>query len=225
MVMFVLSPYIVLPMPERLSALSTTEISPRVHRFACSLLALALLSCLALPAEARGDQRPWNEHTISVERGLLWQVGVNTPLSYRLIPTQLSWRSPEALGWQLDSGRLSIRNRVTLFGTWIQQGPESRYFGFSASPSVEWWNKRGTWSAFGGAGGGAGWLDSQGVTGSQGQDFTLNWFARAGIEHIRSRYIRWSAGVMFQHMSNGGQTNPNPGIDALGLTLGWAWSF
>jgi hypothetical protein len=187
--------------------------------------ALWLLVCAVLLPRVRADQRPWSDTDVSVEHGLLWQIGKSTPLSYRLIPTQVSWRSREVLGWQFDSGRLTIRNRATLFATWIQQGPESHYIGVSGSPSIEWWNKRGNWSAYTGAGGGVGWLDSQGVPGSQGQDFTLNWFARAGIEHIRSRYIRWSAGVMFQHMSNGGQTNPNPGIDALGLTVGWAWSF
>ena len=184
----------------------------------------ALAAVLVAP-RAPAEPAPWAESAVSVEHGLLWQVGNSTPLSYRLMPTQLSWRSPEAFGWPLYSGRLVVRNRVTLLGTWVQQGPESHYIAVAGSPSVEWWNARGTLCAFAGAGGGAGWLDSQGVAGSQGQDFTLNWFARAGIEHIRSRYIRWSAGVMFRHMSNGGQTNPNPGIDALGLTLGWAWSF
>jgi hypothetical protein len=184
----------------------------------------AILLAAAL-SSVYGDTRPWQETDVSVEHGLLWQVGKSTPLSYRLMPTQLSWRSREAFGWQLRSGRIAIRNRATLLGTWVQQGPESYYIGVAGSPSIEWWNRRGTFCAYSGAGGGVGWLDSQGVLGSQGQDFTLNWFARAGVEHISSRHIRWSAGVMFQHMSNGGQTNPNPGIDALGLTLGWTWSF
>ena len=211
-------------MPESISA-PTAPLSPLFFRSLHSFTTLLLLGFVALLPRTQADQRPWSQGDVSVEHGLLWQIGRSTPLSYRLIPTQVSWRSREALGWEFDSGRLAIRNRITLFATWIQQGPESRYLGFSASPSVEWWNKRGNWCAYTGAGGGFGWLDSQGVPGSQGQDFTLNWFARAGIEHIRSRYIRWSVGVMFQHMSNGGQTNPNPGIDALGLTLGWAWSF
>jgi lipid A 3-O-deacylase len=186
-----------------------------------------LLAC-AFPVSltvAATELRPWNEQALSVERGLLWQVGKSTDLSYRLAPTELSWRSRESFGWQLLSGRLSVRNRLTLMGTWIEQGPESHYVALSASPSIEWWNRRGRWGAYSGAGGGFGWLDSQGVRGGQGQDFTLNWFARAGIEHHGSRYVRWTAGVMFQHMSNGGQTNPNPGIDALGMTLGWTWSF
>ena len=32
-----------------------------------------------------------------------------------------------------------------------------------------------------------------------------------------------NAGIMYQHMSNGGMTKPNPGIDALGFTLGYSW--
>lgn len=183
-----------------------------------------VLAPAALQSEPPGELRPWEEHAFSVENGLLWQARHSTPLSYRLVPTQLSWRSPESFGWQFPSSRLVIRNRVTLLGTWIQQGPESHYVALAASPSVERWNKAGTWCTYGGAGGGLGWLDSQNVKGGQGQDFTFNWFARMGVEHIGSHRIRWSAGVMFHHMSNGGQTNPNPGIDAVGVTLGWAWS-
>ncbi len=124
-----------------------------------------------------------------------------------------------------DGSRLVVRHRLTLIATWIQSGPESLYVGVAGSPSVEWWNKSGTWSVYGGAGGGVGAIDSRGVSGGQGQDFTLNWFARGGLEHVVSRNMRLSVGAMFQHLSNGGQTDPNPGIDAVGLTLGWSWVY
>lgn len=171
------------------------------------------------------ELRPWEDRAVNVETGLLWQVGVNTPLSYRLVPTQLSWRSREAFGWQLGSGRLTVRHRFTLLGSWVQQGPESHYLALAASPSVEWWDRSGRWSVYSGAGGGFGWLDSQAVPGAQGQDFTLNWFARGGVEYRNSQYTSVTVGMMFQHLSNGGQTDPNPGIDALGFTLGWSWKF
>jgi hypothetical protein len=106
----------------------------------------------------------------------------------------------------------------------MQQGPESHYIAVSASPSLEWWNAAGTWSVFGGIGGGFGGLDSQGVKSGQGQDFTLNWMMRGGLEHAISRHSRLSAGIMYQHMSNGGQTKPNPGIDALGFMVGYSWT-
>ncbi|HRE81766.1 MAG TPA: acyloxyacyl hydrolase [Opitutaceae bacterium] len=167
---------------------------------------------------------PWERPSIDLESGLVWQVGNNTPLSYRLVPTQLSWRSREAFGWDLPQGlRLRVRHRLTCMATWISQGPESHYIAVAGSPSLEVWDQSGTWGLIGGAGGGFGLIDSRGVKGGQGQDFTLHWFARAGVERVVSRNgDRLSVGILFQHMSNGGQTDPNPGIDAVGLTLGFS---
>jgi lipid A 3-O-deacylase len=170
--------------------------------------------------------RPWETGALNIETGILWEVGALTPLSYRLIPTQLSWRSKEFIGHGFANGsRLMIRHRLTLIGTWVQQGPESHYVGFSGSPSIEWWDPTGKWSLFTGSGGGLGVIDSRGVRGGQGQDFTFNWFIRGGIEHVGAKDRRFSVGIMYQHMSNGGQTNPNPGIDALGFTAGYSWAF
>ena len=195
------------------------------RRHGCRLGLLGALLIAGTIAGAASELRPWEDRAVSLESGVLWQVGVNTPLSYRLVPTQLSWRSSEAFGWDLGPGHLAVRHRFTLLGTWVQQGPESRYIAIAASPSVEWWHKSGRWALYGGAGGGLGGLDSQSVPGAQGQDFTLHWFGRGGVEYRRANSISWTAGFMFQHLSNGGQTKPNPGIDALGFTLGWARSF
>ena len=170
--------------------------------------------------------KPWETGALNIESGVLWQVGSLTPISYRLVPTQFSWRSKQFLGHVFaDGSRLIVRHRLTLIATWIQSGPESHYVGVSGSPSIEWWNAAGTWSLFGGAGGGFGWIDSGDVPGGQGQDFTFNWFIRGGIEYVTSKNGCLSAGIMYQHLSNGGQTEPNPGIDALGFTLGYSWAF
>ena len=194
------------------------------HFFKLALL--GLLPVLGGLAAESAPPRPWETGALNLETGLLWNIGTGTPLSYRLVPTQLSWRSKEFLGHAFaDGSRLLVRHRLTLIGTWIQQGPESHYVGFSGSPSVEWWDKTGTWSLFTGAGGGFGLLDSRGVRGGQGQDFTLNWFIRGGVELVAAKDRRFSAGLMYQHLSNGGQTTPNPGIDALGFTLGYSWRF
>jgi hypothetical protein len=190
------------------------------------LRSLGLLFIVLRVAAMAETAPPWASPALDLESGLLWQVGHNTPLSYRLVPTQLSWRSAEFMGHGFaDGSRLVVRHRLTLIATWIQSGPESHYVGVAGSPSVEWWNKSGTWSLYGGAGGGVGAIDSRGVSGGQGQDFTLNWFARGGLEHVVSRNVRLSVGAMFHHLSNGGQTDPNPGIDAVGVTLGWSWVY
>lgn len=198
-----------------------------MHRFPRPPLLVVLFCAAVWPVAAAAPAvRPWESGSLDLESGLLWQVGENTPLPYRLVPTQLSWRSAEVFGRALDDGsRLLVRHRLTLLGTWIPSGPESRYLGVAGSPSLEWWNRAGTRALFAGAGGGVGWIDARGVPGGQGQDFTLNWFARGGVEHVSAGGTRWSAGVMFHHLSNGGQTEPNPGIDALGFTLGWSRAF
>ncbi len=192
------------------------------RRLPAPLLALALLLGIATATAA---ESPWESSALGVETGLLWQAGRNTPLSYRLVPTRLAWRSREVFGRELrDGSRLVLRHRFSVFGTWIQQGPESRYFAFDASPSIELWNKAGTTAVFGGAGGGFGWLDAQGVVGGQGQDFTLNWFARLGVERMLTPRRAVTLSLLYQHLSNGGQTDPNPGIDALGFSIGYSWS-
>jgi lipid A 3-O-deacylase len=198
-----------------------------MHLYFKIALVVSLLGAGApILAEHKEAGRPWETGAIDLESGMLWQIGTGTPLSYRLVPTQLSWRSREFVGREFDDGsRLMIRHRLTLIGTWVEQGPESRYVGFSGSPSIEWWNRAGTWSFFTGAGGGCGWIDSRAVPGAQGQDFTLNWFIRGGVEHVTARNLRLSAGILYQHLSNGGRTDPNPGIDALGFTLGGGWAF
>jgi len=58
----------------------------------------------------------------------------------------------------------------------------------------------------------------------EGQDFTFNWMMRGGIEHVIAHHHRIRVGIMYQHMSNGGQTKPNPGIDALGFMVGYTWT-
>lgn len=194
------------------------------RRLPASLLALAFLLGIATAINA-AEKAPWQSAALNIETGLLWQAGSNTPLSYRLVPTRLAWRSPEVFGRDLrDGARLVLRHRFSVLGTWIQQGPESRYLAFDASPSLERWNRAGTTGLFGGAGGGFGWLDAQGVAGGQGQDFTLNWFARLGVERVLSPRRSVTVSLLYQHMSNGGQTDPNPGIDAVGFSIGYAWS-
>ncbi len=189
-------------------------------------LFLAAVAASRLAAEGDPVTQPWDTPAVDVETGLLWQIGSLTPLSYRLVPTQVSWRSGEVFGRKFaDGSRLLVRHRLTLIGTWVQQGPESRYVGFSGSPSIEWWNPPGTRGLYFGSGGGLGWIDARDVPGGQGQDFTLNWFIRGGVELVTRRDLRLTLGLMYHHLSNGGQTDPNPGIDALGFTLGTSWSY
>lgn len=168
---------------------------------------------------------PGDTSALSLESGVIWQIGSGTPFAYRIVPVQFSWRSRAFWCHEFSRGsRIVLRHRLTLLADLMQNGPESRYVGFSASPSLELWNQDGTSALFTGAGGGFGLTDARGIKGGQGQDFTLNWFIRGGIEHVIARGRTLSMGIFYQHLSNGGMTTPNPGIDALGFTLGYGWS-
>ena len=178
-------------------------------------------------ALASGDgEAPWERNAFDVETGLLRQVGSNTPLDYTLVQTQFSWRSPFVLKKGFDDGSvLVVRHHASLIATWVEEGPENHYFGISGSPSLEWWSPDEMWSLYFSIGGGFGVADSTDVPGGQGQDFTLNWFAKAGMRYQLNDDTAVFAGPFFQHMSNGGATTPNPGIDALGFTVGASFSF
>ena len=166
-----------------------------MHHFIKLALLGSVLRLASFAAEAVPGY-PWESRDLTAETGLLWNIGTGTPIAYRLVPTQLSWRSKAVLSHVFSGGsRIVVRHRLTLLADWVQSGPESHYMGVAGSPSIELWNAAGTWSLFTGSGGGLGVIDSRGVKGGQGQDFTFNWFIRGGIEHVVSLRSRFTAGI------------------------------
>lgn len=197
------------------------------------LTLFALLSTAAFAGEPASiapglspDVKPWQQNSIDLEVGYLWKVGGDTPLDYESAPVMLSWRPAYMMHHVFEDGSaIVVRSRFAAIGQAILQGPENHYFGFMAAPSLEYWDATGTWSVYGQLGGGLGWIDSQGVTGGQGQDLTYNWFAAAGVSYAVAENVDLRLGAMFQHLSNQGATDPNPGLNSLGVTLGVTWSF
>lgn len=190
-------------------------------------LALALIvssgSALAATTASHAADR-WE---ITLQSGYTSGIGNNTPLDYEIIPTQLVLRSPMMFEfWSGENGaRFLLRNRFALLAESIVKGPESYYLGVSAAPSIEYWFPNGETSLYFAIGGGIGLTDSTRVVGGQGQDFTLNWFSELGIRQQIAKDLSIMGGLYFLHHSNGGQTTPNPGIDAIGVTLGFGWQF
>lgn len=188
----------------------------------------ALIFCMSVlgMGVVSAEKAPWERHAFDIEEAVLWQVGENTPIDYMLVQTQFSWRSPWVMKHDFSDGSvLVVRNHASLIGAWIADGPENHYFGVSGSPSIEWWSADAMWSLYFSIGGGVGVIDSTNVVGGQGQDFTLNWFAKGGVRWQVCEGFAVFGGPFFQHMSNGGATTPNPGIDALGVSVGASFSF
>lgn len=192
-----------------------------------SLLPVFLVSTV-LPVHAGSVQEhPADRWELVLESGYLWNVGNNTAIDYEIMPTQLTLRSPQFWSWwESESGaRLVVRHRASALFESIVEGPESYYIGLAAAPSVEYWFPSAKTSLFFSIGGGAGWIDSAGGAEGQGQDFTFNWFGQLGVRRELTADLSLLGGLYFIHHSNGGQTSPNPGIDALGFTMGLGWSF
>jgi hypothetical protein len=187
-----------------------------------AILALALFAAPAVAAD-----HPAEAWELTLESGYLWNVGNNTAIDYEIVPTQFTLRSPVVLNWWEDENgaRLVVRSRVSLLMETIAEGPEDFYFGINGAPSIEYWFPNEKTSLFFSIGGGVGWTNSTGDPEGQGQDFTLNWFSQLGIRQEIAPNLSLLGGAYFIHHSNGGQTSPNPGIDALGFTIGMSWRF
>lgn len=184
---------------------------------------LAALAFLTMPVLAHeSDTWEW-----TLESGYLWNVGNNTDIDYEIIPTQLTLRTPVAWTWWEDAcgAKLVVRNRFSALFETITSGPEDLYLGLAGAPSIEYWFPSEKTSIYFSIGGGFGWTDSSGGDQGMGQDFTFNWFTQLGIRHKLTEEISLLAGPYFIHHSNLGITDPNPGIDALGFTVGCSWKF
>jgi hypothetical protein len=168
---------------------------------------------------------PYSHWSLDFETGALWRVTDNTTANYCVLPQIISLRTPEHFRLELGGGELTLRSRLSLLVEPIAKGPEDIYLGWSGSPSIEYWVPSRRACAFASVGGGFGWINSGNDPGGQGQDFTYNWFASGGLRYYFRPTLALSAGVMFQHWSNRGATDPNPGLDAFGPIIGVTWHF
>ena len=185
----------------------------------------SVLLSLLLPAAAHAH--PSGNWELTLESGYLRNIGDNTAIDYEIIPTQLTLRSPAVwTPWENAAGaKFVVRHRVSALFESIVAGPEDRYIGLAAAPSLEYWFPSETTSLFFSIGGGLGLTNSAGGADGLGHDLTLNWFAHLGLRRTLRYGLSLLGGVYFLHHSNGGRTDPNPGIDALGATIGLGWSF
>ena len=75
-------------------------------------------------------------------------------------------------------------------------------------------------------GAGLGWIDStDAFRQGQGQDFTFNILTAVGVDYLVNDHWKLKIGGLYQHLSNGGQTDPNPSLNLLGPQVGATFSF
>jgi len=108
----------------------------------------------------------------------------------------------------------------------IFRGVENHYFGLNFGSRYNFARPGTRFVPYISGGLGLGWIDSHaGIPGAQGQDFTFNILTAAGISYKMNDHWKLDAGILYQHLSNGGQTDPNPSLNLLGPQIGLDYSF
>lgn len=199
------------------------------------MLAVALLPVAAVVAEnsatatvAGESSDPARQWEFDFQTGALWRVGGRSSrLDYVILPQLLTWKTPSFWQRRVGGRDLVMRSRLSVLLESIARGPENYFVGVAAAGTLEWWNDARTQAWFVSSGGGFGVMDSRGgtVAGAQGQDFNLNWLLYFGSRFRWRENLNASVGVYFQHLSNGGMAEPNPGVDALGPMVSLGWKF
>jgi lipid A 3-O-deacylase len=151
---------------------------------------------------------------------------INSPHSYEIGAEFLTGR----VRWGLvrDDTWLRGYNQfcITAMAEPIFRGIENHYFGINFGLRYNFVRPNSRFIPYFSGGLGLGWIDSRAnIPGAQGQDFTFNILTAAGVSYRLNERWKLDAGLLYQHLSNGGQTDPNPSLNLLGPQLSVRCSF
>ena len=108
----------------------------------------------------------------------------------------------------------------------IIRGIENHYFGINIGLRYNFVRPGSRFIPYFSGGLGLGWIDSHAdQPGAQGQDFTFTILSSAGVSYKFNDRFSGQLGVLYQHLSNAGQTDPNPSLNLLGPQIGFAFTF
>jgi lipid A 3-O-deacylase len=119
-------------------------------------------------------------------------------------------------------------NQVYLLGMAepIFRGPENHYFGMSTGFRHVFVRPGWRLQPYASGGVGLGFIDSTDeFRQGQGQDFTFNILTAVGVDYLVNEHWKVNVGALYQHLSNGGQTDPNPSLNLIGPQIGATYSF
>jgi hypothetical protein len=162
---------------------------------------------------------------IALESGYLFGA-INPPQPYQIgaefLTARVRWGVLDRTDWLRGYNQFYFSGIAEP----IFKGIENHYFGLNFGLRYNFVQAGSRLVPYVSGGLGLGWIDSHPeIPGGQGQDFTFNILSAAGVAYAIDE--RWSvnAGVLYQHLSNGGQTNPNPSLNLFGPQVGITCSF
>ncbi len=162
---------------------------------------------------------------MAVETSYLWGSLAN-PNSYEVgaafVTARLRWGVIERNTWMRGYNQVYLLAMAEPFF----RGPENYYYGISAGFRYNFVQPGARLQPYISGGVGLGWIDSHAdVFGAQGQDFTFNILSAIGVSYQVNDHLKITAGGLYQHLSNAGQTNPNPSLNLFGPQVGATFSF
>ena len=160
----------------------------------------------------------------ALESGYLFGA-INPPADYQILAEFLTAR----LRWGVvQHGWLRGYNQFyfSAVAEPILRGTENHYFGFNFGMRYNFVRPGSRLVPYISGGVGAGGIDSHPeIPGGQGQDFTFNILSAAGISYSVNDHWKINVGALYEHLSNGGQTDPNPSLNLFGPQVGVTYSF
>jgi len=179
------------------------------------------------PRSAEPPPAELNPHSfeLAVESGYLFGA-INPPQDYQIgaefLTARIRWGVVQRDVWFRGYNQFY----VSAIAEPIFRGIENHYFGLNLGMRYNFVRPGSRLVPYVSGGLGLGWIDSHPeIPGGQGQDFTFNILSAAGISYELSDHWKLNAGVLYQHLSNGGQTDPNPSLNLFGPQAGIAYSF
>ncbi len=162
---------------------------------------------------------------VAVESAYLMSFA-NSPHDYEIaaefITARIRWGVNDNPGWLRGYQQFCFTTEAQGF----VRGVENHYFGINFGMRYNFVQPGSRWSPYVSGGLGLGWIDSNAaVGGTQGQDFTFNILGAAGISYRLNDQWKVDAGILWEHFSNGGQTDPNPSLNLLGPQVAVSYSF
>jgi opacity protein-like surface antigen len=200
----------------------------KILPLACSFLIALAPGLRATPerTNANGDAISVPDVEVSTETAYLWGI-IGNPNSYEIGAQFFTarWR------WGMNDNEESIFRGYNQFYVLamaepIFRGPENRYFGINTGFRYNFARPGSRFTPYISGGVGMGFIDSHAnIPGAQGQDFTFNILTAVGVSYQINDHWKANVGILYQHLSNAQQTDPNPSLNLLGPQIGVTYSF
>ncbi|HEY2143519.1 MAG TPA: acyloxyacyl hydrolase [Candidatus Udaeobacter sp.] len=196
------------------------------------LVSVVFLTCLKAsggieqpPVATATEELNAQRFEFALESGYLFGA-INPPAGYQILTefltARIRWGAIRSDNWLRGYNQFYF----SAMAEPILQGIENHYFGFNLGMRYNFVRPGSRLVPYFSGGVGAGWIDSHAeIPGGQGQDFTFNILSAAGISYSVNDHWKLNVGALYQHLSNGGQTDPNPSLNLFGPQVGVNYSF